>query len=318
MIVMTTVKDAIVWIVHPRDFTDIRTEIPYIFNIPKIFRKLVLLFRAPYVASTININGETRGYVVALPLLPEHFKNDRLLTLFRLKQAFRLAMKLGAKKVSVGGMITTYVEREKLGRLFNVDIYDGTGLLAQIIYDKVIATIKELNRGNISVGVIGATTKVGSRLSRSLSQYQQVTNLHLIAKTEKHVQHLKDECSVNSHATIYSHTTPDAIKECDICILTAFIPDGTEIINNLKSHSVFISAIEPISPFVSQINVSRPDVNIIKGVIINAPSLSYGQKDFAIQSGQTYSCLAEAVIADRLVVLKNVAKTMGEYNFQIS
>jgi predicted amino acid dehydrogenase len=307
--------------VHPRSFQDIEKGMPMLKRLPSFLKLAVLLCLSPYKASAFNENGQVRGFVVAVPLLPLHFQKYKSFSAFRLGQAFKLAKRLGAEKVSVGGMITTLAEKANLGKKYGLEVFDGTDLLAQLTAQKASSLIKEQGTSIRSIGIIGATTKTGSQLSRYLSS-EHIQELHLFAKTAANVRSLADECRKNSTIKIIDHVNLGTIGECDICILTAFIPEaGTDIVSNLKRNSIFLSIIEPVSPFVQDIEKRRPDIRLTKGITIKAPALSYAGLDFVIPSGNAFSCLAEALVADtgkKSHGPYNVEETLRANNFQIA
>lgn len=286
----------IAWVVHPRSIQDVEKGMPLLRKLPDLIKIVMLLLIKPYKVSNFNENGVSRGFVIGVPLLPIHFYKLKKLSTYRIAQAFKLAKKMGVEKVSVGGMITTLAEKSQLGKKYGLDVFDGTTLLAQVATDKVLTI---LNNGNIkSVGIIGATTKAGSQLSAYLAK-EKIDELHLFAKTEKNIIRLAEQCRKDSDVKIFEHLDLEAIGKCDICILTALIPEARmDVVNNLKKGSFFLSIIEPISPFVYDIEKLRPDVVLTKGVSIQAPALSYSGLDFVISSGNAFSCLAEALVAD--------------------
>ncbi|MEI7777565.1 MAG: hypothetical protein WCI52_03065 [bacterium] len=311
----------IIWMVHPRSLQDVEKGMPMLKKIPPFLKLIALLCLSPYKASAFNENNNVRGFVVAVPLLPFHFQKYKSFSKFRLGQAFKLAKKLGAEKVSVGGMITTLAEDAKLGKKYGIEVFDGTDLLAQVAAQKVLLLINKGESNIKSIGIIGATTKTGSRLSKYLSaEYTQ--NLLFFAKTLANVKSLAEECRKIGTANITEYVSLDQIGKCDVCILTAFIPgSGADIVSNLKKESIFLSIIEPVSPFVADIEKNRPDVHLTKGVTIKAPSLSYSGLDFVISSGDAFSCLAEALVADngkKSYGPHDVSETLKASNFQIS
>jgi predicted amino acid dehydrogenase len=311
----------IVWMVHPRNFQDIEKGMPILKKLPSFLKLIALLCTSPYKVSAFDENGQPRGFVVAVPLLPMHFQKYKSFSTFRLDQAFKLAKKLSAEKVSVGGMITTLAEKAGLGKKYGMEVFDGTDLLAQVAAQKISQLIKEQKKHIKSIGIIGATTKTGSRLSKYLST-EHIQELHLFAKTVANVRLLADECRKNSAVKIIDHVNLDAIGECDICILTAFIPEtGADIVSNLKRNSTFLSIIEPVSPFVDDIEKRRSDIQLTRGITIKAPSLAYAGLDFVIPSGNAFSCLAEALVADtghKSHGPYDIEKTLRANNFQIA
>lgn len=315
----------IVWLVHPRSLFDLEKKIPILKRLPRFLEKFIILLIPPYIVSEFSNgqNGES-GYIVVIPLLPIMFQKHKFLSVFKAKQGLKLAYRLGAQKISVGGFLPTVVERVKIQRRMKLPIFDGTDLLAKVVNDKVKNIIKGLNStaSNQVIGIIGATTKSGSKISRLLTQNNNI-KLNLFAKTKENVDKLRMECaSINNSIQISANINFDSLSECDVVILTAFITDdGERIVSNLKQGSVFLSAIEPVSPFVDIIAKNRKDINLIKGISIEAPSISYKDFDFAVPTGSAYVCLTEAIINNGDHGLSNSNDTeslLKKNNFKIA
>ena len=84
--------------VHPRNFQDIEKGMPILKKLPSFLKLIALLCTSPYKVSAFDENGQPRGFVVAVPLLPMHFQKYKSFSTFRLDQAFKLAKKLSAEK----------------------------------------------------------------------------------------------------------------------------------------------------------------------------------------------------------------------------
>ncbi len=317
---MVNALKPIVWMVHPRNIHDIEKGMPLLSRLPFFLKSTLLLFISPYKVSSFSEDGRIRGYVVAVPLLPSHFRKYKRFSEFRLSQAFKLSKKLGAEKVSVGGMISSLTEKMNIVHKFGIQIFDGTNLLAQITADKVSQLLDDGKNDIKSVGIIGATTKTGAQLSKYLAT-RNIQELHLFAKTYENVQALAAECRNLGPVKIIAHIDFDDINKCDVCILTAFISDaGKTIVNDFKKDSFFFSIIEPVSPFVTEIAEKRPDMILVRGITIKTPSLSYSGLDFIISSGNAFSCLTEALVDDAdksSGKFYEVEELLKRHNFQI-
>ena len=77
---------------------------------------IVLMCLSPYKVSAFNDNGQVRGFVVAVPLLPVHFQKYKSFSAISAWSSIQIGKKLGAEKISVGGMITTLAEKAGLGK----------------------------------------------------------------------------------------------------------------------------------------------------------------------------------------------------------
>ncbi|MFA6571370.1 MAG: hypothetical protein WCT77_09050 [Bacteroidota bacterium] len=285
------------WIIHLRDMDDIERKIPILKKLPFFIKKLLTTLIPPYKVSEFSENNSLIGYIIVIPLLPAVFKKNKWLSRLRTNQAFRLAKKMGAVRVSVGGMLSKIVETENLGEKYGVSIFDGTELLAVAATEKVLKFINENQTGIKSIGIIGATTKSGKKLSQNLASKFN-GDIHLYAKTEKNVQLLSEECKKLGVGNIYSHVNFESLGDCDLCVLTSFIYDQSSnlLVKNIKKDSVLLSIIEPVSPFVFDLQRMRPDIKVVRGIKIETPTLSYDDIDFVINKGSAYACLTEALL----------------------
>ena len=286
----------VVWIIHPRNMEDIFKQMPFLKIFPKKYIHWMLRHTPPYIISTLKTNGLASGYIIAVPLLPEDFKNNKKLSLRRVQQAVRLAKELGIKKISVGGFLSSVVERNNLSEKMNVSFFDGTNLLSHIIADKVENILTKQSDKQLSVAIIGATTKSGKLISELISQLS-IKSLALIGRTQENLDALKEKCTCNKNccSAILSTTNKTVLKNADIVVLTTYIPDDTEIVPQLKDGSVFIAAIEPTSPFVFDIEKKRPDITVIKDILVKTPGLNAGIRT-GISRQHSFVCLSEAII----------------------
>ena len=289
----------VVWIVHPRDFHDIEEKIPFLKLFPHFLKYYLILCIPPYKVSEFKKNGQGEGYIVGVMLLPIHFQRNKFVMTLRVKQAFKLAKKLGADKISIGGILSGVVEKNKMSKLFGVEVFDGTNLLAHTLAEKVQRVLLMQDSAKSSIGIIGATTKSGSILSKLLAPLN-IKELHIFAKTEKNVLALAEECRKVGTINVITHTDFSSIGKCDISILTAYIrhEDGVSLVDDIKKNSLFISGIEPVSPFVFELEKSRPDIQLIKDIKLETPGLTYDNMSSVISDGSAFACLTEALVAE--------------------
>ncbi len=289
----------VVWIVHPRDFRDIEEKIPFLKKLPLFLKYYLILCISPYIVSEFKKDGQGEGYIIGVMLLPVHFQRNKSWATFRVGQAFKLAKKMGAEKISIGGMLSGIVEKNNFSQKFGVEVFDGTDLLAHGLAEKVQNIFLARDPTTTSIGIIGATTKSGSTLSKLLSPLN-IKELHLFAKTEKNVLALAEECRKLCAKNVITHIDFGAISQCDISILTAFIKqeDGANLAKDIKQNSIFLSGIEPVSPFVFELEKMRPDINLTKGIRIETPGLTYDKMSSVISDGNAFACLTEALVAE--------------------
>jgi len=310
----------IVWIVHPRNLADILKQISVFKFMPEKFVLWLLRHIPPYIISTLKTNGLASGYIIAIPLLPSDFKNNKKLALKRVRQAVKLAKELGIKKISVGGFLSSVVEKNNLSKEMGVNFFDGTNLLSHIITDKVQRIINASDN-DISIAIIGATTKSGKLISKLVSKLN-IKSLVLLGTTQSNLDNLREECCNNKMCTVNINATTEKrdIEGVDIVILTTYIPEDDEVVPLLKNGSVFIAAIEPTSPFVFDIEKQKPEVKVIKDIIVKTPGVRAGVRT-GLPRNHSFVCLSEAIVHDdeNSAKTKNTEETkelLEEYGFE--
>ena len=130
----------------------------------------------------------------------------------------------------------------------------------QIIDGKAVATTvkEELYRElpllpqKPTVGIIGATTHTGELVSKLVPSLDRIEGLVLLGRTQSNLDNLAKDCLViNPDLKVWAGTDWNKLASCDFVLLTAYINgDQSQTNNSLKSGSVFIGIVEPISPFV--------------------------------------------------------------------
>jgi len=288
-----------VWLVHPRDAADITKKISLLKFFPDNFVIGITKFFWPFIVSGFfSEQNKLKGYVIAVPLVPQQISSNQKLSIKKTIQALTFADKIGAKYISLGGFLPSIVYRNELNKKFNMEFFDGTNLLARLVVKKIedISTEDKLNSKNITFGIIGATTKIGAILTKLLIQ-QNIRQIILFGKTLEHLINLKQEClEITRNVGIEISTDLSNLKKCNFVILTAYLVKDEEIIKYLKENTIFLSAIEPISPFVFELKKVRNDIKVIMGISIKTPGVSYRGYDFGLPKENSFACVTEAII----------------------
>jgi len=307
-----------VWLVHPRDLSDFFKKMHFLKIFPGWFISFMIRFLPPFIISNFFIEQKNlKGYVIAIPLLPHQINYNPKLAAKKTKRALKFAEKIGAKYISLGGFLPSIVYKNGFDKRFPFVFFDGTNLLARL----TLQTIEEIlsgdktSREKLVFGIIGATTKTGSILTKLLVQ-EYIYKIILFGKTEEHLTKLREEClEIRKDIHIEISTNLADIDECDFVILTAYLTEGEVIMNSLKKNAIFLSAIEPVSPFVFELEKTRKDVKLIKGISVKTPGVTYEGYDFGLPKGNSFVCITEGII---LIDDKQATDSLLSFNLKRS
>jgi len=294
-------KKPIAWLVHPRDEADVCRQVPLLKYIPATVTRRVVLWLPPYIVSSFTVQNANDGYIIAVPLLPVHFRENPEKSKRKLEKAFLLAKEHGAHTVSVGGFLSSFSKKVILPE--GVRVIDGTELLPRLVMKYVEeALTRSLDKTNKLpiLGIIGATTETGKVVSK-LSSQLSTKKIHLFGKTEKNLHALQKECETkkNTETTITYSDSFEGIEDCDILLVTAFLPADVSIDTRFKKGATLINAIEPPSPFITALDSNRSDMEVMKGITVYTPDVSYGNFHFGLPEKHSFVCLTEAVMYTR-------------------
>ncbi|PIP87004.1 hypothetical protein COW81_02580 [Candidatus Campbellbacteria bacterium CG22_combo_CG10-13_8_21_14_all_36_13] len=294
-------QKGLVWIVHPRDTRDIVRKIGSLKNLSdeKIFKIAQRI--PPFLVSNFH-NDKISGYMIGIPVSPKILgsKEDTHVkfSVKKTRQALKMAYKLGATSVSLGGFLTSVVSKNNLEKEFNMKFYDGTRLLSRLAVDKIdrILVSNNFDITNTTIGILGATTKTGSLVSELLVQ-MNFNKIYLFGKTSENLEALKERCfNINPKIEVVVSTDLSKLSNCDINILTAYIQTDEEVEQYIKKDSIFLGAVEPASPFVFKLDKDRPDVTVYKGITVNTPDVFYDGYDLGLPKGNSFVCVTEAFL----------------------
>jgi len=290
-----------VWLVHPRDTKDTIKKFPFLKFLPSSVVAMLSALIWPFIVSSVDNEGKhIKGYVIAVPLTPAIISKYKNFSLRKTRRAIALADKLGAKTISLGGFLPTVVYKNGLDKKFKISFFDGTSILPRLAFKKIeelLIKIVEGKKNKATIGIIGATTIVGNTLSKLLTHENNFNQLYLFGKTVANLDKLKEEChEVNNKAEIVTSTDLAELKKCDLVILTAYLQKDEKVTEYLTPNITFFSVIEPVSQFVFEIKEQRKDINVIMGISINTPGVVYKGYDFGLPKGNSFACVAEAMI----------------------
>ncbi|HEX8931619.1 MAG TPA: hypothetical protein VF810_00510 [Patescibacteria group bacterium] len=295
---------AYAFLVHPRDLSDIHRKYPFFKYLPNWINLFFTRFSWPLVASkieglkSVKTGKEIEGYIIGITLTPEQMLKNRKLAVKKIRQASKLAEKMGCQIIGLGALLSSVTAGGlDLIEDSGVNITTGHALTAYIVTSNVFEFEKrfDLNVENLKVAVVGATGSIGSTSAQVLARNGHSYFVLIDLERKKHlmpdiVQKIKD---LNPTAKIeISHSVQD-IKTADIIITATNAPEALIRSEFVKAGAIIVDDAQPSD--VSAEVLERNDVIVVGGGVIHTPGIknnfNFGLKD----KEDNFSCMGETM-----------------------
>ena len=291
---------AYAFIVHPIDFDDHMRQFPFARFIPKGMRYYWSRFQWPLIGSQITglitrYGKQEIGWVIVCPLSPRQMLKDKELARKRVFQSVRLAEKLGAKIVGLGGFtsIVTTDGQDLLDKV-RCSLTTGNAYAAVVAVDNACELLRAVGKPieKCVVAVVGAAGSEGSACSRLLAG--KVAKLILVDKNVVGVENLASQLAEYKKSEIEFSTKLNSIKEADAVITVTNAPGAIVRASHLKPGAVVVDGAQPknVSHHVPN---QRKDVLVVESAIVETPGVRTNYK-FDLGATEALGCLAETQI----------------------
>lgn len=297
------------FIVHPRNYPDVRRKYPFFKYIPEKTGRFFLRHFWPVVLcdvtgiTTINSQKKLRGWIITIPLTAEDMVEHRGLAVDMIRKSIVLAAKMGIKMVGLGALTASFTKRGELLRdildEYRMGITTGAGYTTYNIAEiaEALAEKTNIHKETALVAIVGAAGSIGST-SAAYFLHRGWKNFLLIdlERKNEHVRNLEEELlrkfpgvSVRHHHQIAN------IQQADLIITATNTPEALVREDDIKPGAVIIDDAQPsdIHPDVIQ---NRKDIIVVAG---GAAHLSHIRIPFNFglrHHEDVYSCLAETII----------------------
>lgn len=290
------------FLIHARNTQDLKNNLKFLKIFPNIFVDYLSIFFPPFLISSIDglrddSGSEVKGCIIACPMSASMMLKKRGIAAKKVLAATRLAEKLGAKIVGLGGFTSSVTEGGKklVAEKVNLAITTGNALTAGVaLMDfRAICEKNKIDIKRISVAIVGATGSIGAGLAKSL--INEVGNLILLGKTKEHVEELANEMKSfgNIEKNIYS-TDISEIKNADFVIMATASSEAVLSQENLKQKAIIYDLTQPRN-VSEEILVNRPDLSLYGGGFVATPTINY-QVNTGLPKGVSFACLSETML----------------------
>lgn len=293
------------FIVHPRSYRDIERKFPFFKYFPEALVEKFTKYFWPIILSkvtglkSIKDGKDIEGYVISILPTAHQMIENRPVALRRIIQACVLAEKKGAHIVGLGGLTSSLTKGglDIVGRV-NISITTGHAYTSYNVAQNVIALVNfmGMNRGSVSVGVVGAAGSIGSTSAKLLAK-EGFKNF-LLVDLERKKTHCHDLIAeiltLESSAKIsLSHQIQD-IRKCDIIIAATNAPEALIKSVDLKWGAIVVDDAQPSD--VHEDVFLRTDVLVVEAGVTHTPGVdthfNFGLK----RKEDNFCCLAELLI----------------------
>lgn len=240
--------------------------------------------------------GDPVGHVVLVPFGARHLLQHPGEGRRRVGKAVDHAVRLGARTVGLGALTATVTGGGvSLRGRTDVGITNGNAFTAATVDAQARQLLDTLvdQAGERHVAVVGATGSVGSAVVRLLARDQAVDRLTLVARNGPRLEALAAD--VGRHVPTVTSTDLGDVARAGLVVLLTASADALVRPEHLAPDAVVLDATQPrnTSP---ELRVTRPDVAIVDGGIVDVPGLRLVGGDVGLPDGRAYACFAETML----------------------
>ncbi len=240
---------------------------------------------------------EIEGWFVAVPLLPHQFMTmDRKYVMGKIIEGGKIAEKLGASILGLGGFTSVVGDAGyTIAKNLSIPVTSGNSYTIATAMQGALeaARLLGINPRNARAAVIGASGSIGKVCSRMLAR--EVKSLTLVARNLNRLKLVAESIDkLTGRRPEISTAVSYSIKDADIVISAT---SSGEVIKaqDLKSGSLVCDVALP-HDVCRDVAVTRPDVMVIEGGIVQVPGDPDFHYDFGYPPKISMACMAETFI----------------------
>jgi len=290
-----------IWLIHPLTLKDVLSRYVFLKFLPKSIVLKFLSLMPPMILAPItglkSTDGrELHGYLVGCFILPEQIRADTALVRKKVYSVAKIAEKLGANILGLGGIIVVDSAFEKRTKEdLNVALANGTATAAVVMSKRIDKILKGVDKryDEISLAIVNATSLKGRLLSVYWSNYK-FKEILLVGKTPDNLAELKKR--VRRH-DVKTTTQIRDIKNYDLVIVAPsyarldFLPDY------FRDDMIIYDINDPHYDFTNIVE-RFPSIRVYTNGLINTEGINYNY-DLGVPSYSSHVCLAETFLLAR-------------------
>ncbi|MBN2535552.1 MAG: hypothetical protein JXB88_21920 [Spirochaetales bacterium] len=297
------------FITHTIEIDDLKKSAPTIYNKGRKSAERMVEKLPPKMISHISdlksIAGScAEGWIISTWLFPNQYLTlSSSFVLKKILDAARLAEKLGAKIVGLGGYnsIVPTGSGLSVARNTRIGVTNGNSYTIATAIEGVLLAAEKMEYAlpEMDIAVIGATGSIGSVISEMIAK-KNIKSLTLVARNldRLHGRAKKIVAATNRNCRV-STNIKQAVGEADIIFSASSSPHSIINLPDVKSGAIVCDVALPHDISVAELNM-RNDILVFEGGLAKTPP-GYKltpdiTKDIGMIKGEGYACFCETAI----------------------
>ena len=295
--------EGVAFIVHPRDYGDVVSNVPFLKKFPKSFVMKYFRYVWPFTVSSIRgvtslVTGkELPGWVIGVPLFAREMMEDRGHAKRKIQRAVQLAKHRGAKVVGLGAMTGSMTEGGA-----GLTTKDGfvvtagrayTSFVVKSYVDDVVQKF-HLQKKDITIAIVGAAGGVGTAVAGLIlrEEYKQI----ILIDSERKLEYV--HAYLQNHPNVHNVTTThliSAVRTAHIIVTVTNAPEAVIQSDDIMPGTVIVDDAQP-SDIAPEIIEARKDILVVEaGVLRGHEKIRIGTNFRLANPHELYCCLGEVI-----------------------
>lgn len=290
------------FIIHPLELKDLTRKFPFMEKLPEGLVRKAIEKLPPVKVSEINgiasSYGETKGYFVGVPLLPDQMIGLPLYKVERkIVKACNMAASMGAEIVGLGAFTSVVGDKGiSISKKVKVPVTTGNTFTVAVALDAVKEACRIMGRDlrNSQIVIVGANGSIGKACAKVLAR--EVRFLTLVSRNIEKLEQLAEEILAETGLAVHvSSKLESSLRRADVIIAVSSSADVIIHPEFLKKGAVVCDVARPrdVSIMVAE---KRKDVLVIEGGIVEVPGDVNFNFKFGLPQKTCYACMAETMI----------------------
>lgn len=298
-------KYGFVFLVHPRNLSDVYRKMPFFKYLPKSIVEIITLNLWPVRVSEVTglISNEThlpvKGFIISIPLTAKQIIEHKTRAVSKTRAAIKLGKALGAHIFGLGGLVSSATK----GGLDLIDIpnisittghaYTGLNVTRNVIE---LAKRKDLPINEVTIAIVGAAGSIGSISAQILARYGFRTFILVDLERKHNLIHelLPILHELNENLNVQITHKINAICDADFVIAATNAPEALIHASDLKSGAIVIDDAQPSD--VADDVLDREDVLAIEAGVVHTPGIQSNFNMGLKSREDNFCCMAELLI----------------------
>lgn len=293
----------VAFIVHPRDYGDVVSNVPFLKIFPKWFVMKYFHLVWPFTVSSIRgvtslkTGEEMPGWVIGVPLFAHEMLENRERARKKIQRGVQLAKHRGARVVGLGAMTGSLTEGGAgMTTKDGFTVTAGRAYTSFVVKSYVDDVVEKfgIRKEDLTIAIIGTAGGVGTAVTNLVLRepYKRIILIDLERKLEFVHEFLKKH--PNQHNVTVTHQI-GAVREANVVITVTNAPEAIVGNDDIMPGTIIVDDAQP-SDISREIIESRKDILVIEaGVLRGHEKIRIGTNFRLANPHELYCCLGEVI-----------------------